>query len=218
MSSYEEKVRDYDGDLYESIKDHVKEIPDARPMETVKKMKKVSVEGEETHEPQDHWRMVYEELVALSLNSYHRNFFNTIMHNDLEKFSLYFVDDILLSEIPQSYPALVWLLHKISPEECTWAYYISQGLYLLDIPMKEEYISYIRSFGTVHEIREIHGDCISLSDLGKFILGGDTALPFLGHLYWFHEICMDQYLRFSPSINTLIIKQDNMELAKAFFP
>lgn len=69
------------------------------PLETVKKMKKVIVEGKETMEPQDNWRMVYEEVLALSSSVKHRDFLNTIINNDLKRFALYFVDDSLLHTV-----------------------------------------------------------------------------------------------------------------------
>lgn len=56
---YESLVRDNDPNLWLTIRDLVSDLPDERPEKTVKKMKT---------ERQDKWRMVYEELVALSRN------------------------------------------------------------------------------------------------------------------------------------------------------
>lgn len=220
MSSYEERIQENDEDLYAAIKDYVKEIPDLRPLETVNLMKKTLVGGKETIEPQNNWRMVYEEIFALtsSFSYKHRDFLNTVIHNDMKRFALYFVDDRLLHAVFQSYPALVWLLQKISPEECTWALYISQNEYLSLVPMEPECVKYIKRFETVNGIRELYPDWDLWPYIEEFLYEENVNPPFLGYLYWFHLVYKDQYSDFIAIINTLIIRNDDMVLARAFFP
>lgn len=143
--NYQEKIRQHDASLYEAIFPYIHEIPDFRPQETVKKMKGSYVEEKYIPEAQNNWRLIAEELEALGYKEEHQRLLDCITQNDVKTFRIYFLDDLLLYEFFQSYPGIIWLLRKISPEECTWALYLSQNEYLDDIPMKQEYV-FISSF------------------------------------------------------------------------
>lgn len=64
--SYEELIQQENSDIYSLIKPFISLLPDFRPIETVERMKKVEDNGKEVIEPQDNWRLLYDEITVLT--------------------------------------------------------------------------------------------------------------------------------------------------------
>lgn len=213
---YEERVASHDPSLYERIGPYVLFIPDFRPQETLQQMKKImNPQGEMVPEPQNTWRLIYQELADLNYNKVHEKFLNTVLANDFETFKAYFTDDILLEEISLTYPVFTFLLSKIHPSEITWAFYISQGIYLAEIPWKNHYITYITNIKVANKVYGLYGDTVTQNSLEEIIKENADIIGPMGGIYWlllYYENLYDKYYRI---INSSIIRGDRIDLAKS---
>lgn len=144
---YQKRIKKKNPSFYKAILPYIDSLPDFRPLETVKKMKKVEIDGSLQLEPQNNWRIVCEELEAISCNPLHFSLLRTILDDEM----VYIDESDFIEEFVISYSSLVWLLLKISPSRTMYPLCISQNVYLEEI-MKDnrwkEYIYAIRSMET----------------------------------------------------------------------
>lgn len=118
-STWEERICSHDLAFYKSIRSIVPQIPDFRPKETLKKMALLNEEGNPIIEPQRNWRLVAEELEALSRQTSEgeedRQIFDALNNGD-EKRLAPFMKPFILERFTLTYPALVYICFKISSE------------------------------------------------------------------------------------------------------
>lgn len=151
---YEEKIREINVDLCAFILNHIDmdKMPDFRPQETIRHMKK---------EPQNNWRLLYEELQAINENKEHLEILSYINEGNVNRILLYADDKETVEEFVFCYPALTWLLLKISTDDSMVALLLPHGIFLSYIEMKKEYIGYLRSLKITRELYQKHptGGC-----------------------------------------------------------
>lgn len=142
---------------------------------------------------------------------------NSILHEKREDFLSYFSDKNLLKEFLYTYPAFSWLLRFLAPNECTWGFYIFHGIYLKDIPMKEEYIHYIADEETAQKLYSSYGHLGNASFLKKAVEKYYNARPIclVGALYWLNMYSEGLLFQKNPYI---IIRADNISLARLLLP
>ena len=170
------KIREYDPDFYESIKPFVSSMPDFRPSKTMAQM---------IQEPQNNWRLILHELEALGYDEEAGKLLDIINRGDRKTVEEYirFRKD-LIEDFVFSFPAITWLLMKTGDEDVIYPLLISVGMYLEEIPMKREYISFIKD----EEIaRIIFSSYSSLLPPGLAWPKEIIADRFPdGYLYWFY--------------------------------
>ena len=144
-TDYEKMIEENDPDLYSIIRPYVPLLPDIRPSETMKKMKK---------EEQNNWRIIYEELSALGNYPEHVEVIDAINSGDTKKVDPLYTDERreLIEEVIFSYPGLIWLMLHVSPEKTILPIIVSQGrdlpdyffFYLEKIPVNSFSVNYLR--------------------------------------------------------------------------
>lgn len=217
MENYEEYIKLNNKELYEAIHDHIDLMPDFRPLDTVKRMKHIEINGNLVLEPQNNWRKLYDELCALNYNKYATEIINSIMNNELSSVIKELHYDSM-NDMIFSYPALIWSLRYISSEESTWALYLSRGIYLEDIPMKREYVGYIQDFETAEKINSLYPNLFFLSYFSERISKYKTEHKnnLIGFVYWFGSFYYDKYIYYFEEINNLIFQCNDIDLLKKF--
>lgn len=123
MDNFEDLVKEHDENLYDAIKSYVNLMPDFRSQKTQERFKK---------EPQNHWRLIYNELYALSYDrEEYQILVNMVNNNEAKKISQYIHRyPEIVSDFVFSYPALVWLMTRVSEREAIIPIIVSQGFYL----------------------------------------------------------------------------------------
>ena len=149
-SEWEKDIYQYDYSFYEAILPYVKDMPDFRPKEVIERMKERPDLWIE--EKQNNWRLIVEELDAVTANKENFSLLEAINSGDINQIKNYSDEKDLLAEFFLSYPALTWLMMHVAPEETIIPLLISQGLYLEEIEMKEEYIPFISDEKTAEEL------------------------------------------------------------------
>lgn len=155
MDPYEKLIEEHDFIFYQSIKEYVPLMPDFRPQETIRMMRGTYVDKEFIPEPQDHWRLLYNELLALNEEEPYQILVDAINSGEELQIQPFIDRENFLSDFVFSYPAvtlkgdnalrLTWLMLKVSPENTIIPILILAEKYLDEISMKREYIKYIRS-------------------------------------------------------------------------
>ena len=142
-SFYKNLVKEHDPSLYLVIEPYVPSMPDFRPRETLAKMKK---------EEQGNWRLIYEELTALAFDETSQEIMEALNEEDLDK-----IEDFIFNRIESvkifsfSYPALIWLLHKVGNKRIIDPLLVASGLYLKDV-FKPSLRKYVRDEETAQKI------------------------------------------------------------------
>lgn len=139
-----ERIKRHDKEFYLTIRKLVKLIPDMRPQETLKHMKQITNEkGELVPESQNNWQMIADELDALGFDEESQSLFDAINDGEIESIKPYFSKKDEVKRALLTYPGLMWLMTKISPEETVYPLYIAHEIYLKEIELKYNYIRYI---------------------------------------------------------------------------
>lgn len=144
---YEKIIKDYDSHLYEAIVNIIPLLPDDRPLETVSQMKGiVDSSGTKTIEPQNPWRILVEEISALSLYPFEIELLNSINDEDKNALEKYMKDQ---SSIPalsfNKYPLLTFLLSRMMNLNDLFLSYERTDLVNLENPLTREDVQYVRS-------------------------------------------------------------------------
>lgn len=171
-----EEIRRSNPNLYEAILPYIDQIPDFRPSRTANQMKKVECAI------QYNWEMVYHELTALTYNESHMNLMNALNRGDISILILSYTrctDSLAIFSF--SYPALIWLMTKISPKETLYPFLVACGEYLHLVPMERKYVKYIQLLKTARWIRKHYPSLISKEEI-NLIMNDRHIEPF--HLYW----------------------------------
>lgn len=201
---WEEKIKEHDPDFYEAIKPHVNTMPDFRPHDTLKNFKV---------EPQNNWRLIYQELESIGMNNEHMDLLSVINQGKEKELKRYVYNDRLISEFFFSYPALTWLMLKVSSRDVIVPLLITQGLYLNDIPFNEEYIEYIRDLKTAKQLRLLYSDIINDENVAN-----ENPLT-SGHFYWLFAHPYNKLFNIVPDINEAmenIATNRNIEIMRIF--
>lgn len=147
---YQDYIKEENPSFYERILPHIDSLPDFRPLETVKKMKKVEIDGSLRLEPQNNWRIVYEEFSALSTNPFHFSILEDILNREMID-----IENESVKEFAIYYPSLTWLMVRIASPKSIYPLCLSQSIYLDEVIKKEtwkKYIGYIRSIETAKKL------------------------------------------------------------------
>ena len=180
MDPYEELIAEHDSVLYNNIKEYVPLMPDFRPQETIRMMRGTYIDEEFLPEPQDHWRLLYNELLALSEEESYQALVDAINSGEEEQIQPFLNKERFLSDFMFSYPALTWLMMKVSPEKTIIPILLRTGKYLDEIPIKRDYIKYIVD----EEIVKI------LIEEWPFLLRQEDSdlIGYLGEIYWYKTL------------------------------
>lgn len=201
--NYAEEIRKHDTSFYEAIAPSIHKMPVFRPSNTLKQMRQ---------ESQNNWRLLYEEMDAITYNEKHMALLTSInnKNKDIEVSSMVDVLTIMKSlstlrlklrkwrrayqeesytreEIEGfffSYPALSWCLLHIIASETMAGSLIYHGLFLSEIPMKKEYVSFIRSLHVAKELYALYPHLINLDDDEYRKL--PNTIESLGYIYWIY--------------------------------
>lgn len=191
----EDIIANSDPKLYQAIRSYVPDMPDFRPIETIEGMAIRDEEGNVIIELQDNWGEIVHELDALSYDEQGQIFVDAINSGDVEEVLPYINRIEWIDQFIFSYPALIWLMLKTSPEETIFPILISQGMYLDDIHINNEYIWAIRnketalifidrlklSFGDIYH--QLNKDCSNIGWVYLFI--GHPRFP--SEKYYVHN-------------------------------
>lgn len=169
---YQKEIYKNDADFYALVLKNISEMPDFRPQETLKQMKK---------EPQNNWRLLYEELQAINHNEEHLNILHVINEGKKTNLLLYADDKEIIEEFVFCYPGLTWILLI---DDCMIALLLPHGIFLSYIEMKKEYIGFLRSFDVVKTLYSQSPSLITLEDLTEEILHGQDSYLTTGYLLW----------------------------------
>lgn len=174
--NYADLIQRHDHSFYEAILPYINEIPDMRPQETLKRMKQ---------EPQNTWRGIYEELVAIGYRYDDQKLLEVINDGDLDAFLPFLDDKDFLREFAFSYPYLLWLMSKISPLTTVQPLIVALGpiddIDLLSTIQEEDIpklIPYIRSKETARILYEKNPSALSPFDDFHFLVES------IGGIYW----------------------------------
>lgn len=189
MDEHEKKIYEHDSSLYKEIKPHVNLIPDLRPQETIRRMKGEYVHGEFIPEPQNNWKMIYDELVALGYREEYEEILQTINSGNVDLILPYIENREIIREFFITYPALTWLMYHVSSKETIKPLFISQGcdlpehlFDLLDLDtITFSDIQYIRDEETASYLYERNPTMpnVELSNFPQFIRENKK-----GYVYW----------------------------------
>lgn len=182
--NYQKVIEQHNSKLYEAIQGTIHEMPDFRSSETVNKMKKVKNNGKWMTESQNNWRVLADELDAISYREDHMavlNAFNKDQPIDINNYDC-------LREFVISYPGLLWVLWTIS--DAPLPLLISQWKNLPEalssllekVTMKTEYIAYIRDLEIVDRFHNI-SSLVDESILDKLIKE-EKSSDLIGWAYW----------------------------------
>lgn len=129
-----ERIRRHDKEFYMAIRKWVKIMPDFRPQEALKRFK---------DEPQNNWQLIADELDALGVDEESQELMDAINSGEIERVRPFFPQKEKMERILLTYPGLMWLMTKISPEDTVFPLYITHGIYLEEIELKYSHITYI---------------------------------------------------------------------------
>lgn len=216
---YEERIRKHDETLHNMIKPYITLLPDFRPLETIQKMKGTCNSlGDFIPEPQYNWKLVYEELSALGYREDHHEFFHILLNNEVKEFQKHLSKEGFIKEFLYTYPVFTYLLRYISPEECTWGFYIFNSVYLDAIPMRKEYIFYLTNVTTAQYFYANNRYIISYSYreryfyLRKIIRSHDKSK---GYLYWLYVSDKNEFIyELKREISRDVVLSNDITLAK----
>lgn len=127
--NYEKEIASYHPSFYKNILNVIPSMPDFRPLSTIEKMKRVCTkEGEWVPEPQNSWRLLYEEFEAMSHCKEDAMVFQAIYMGDLLP-----LDEIMESyesykEFAYTYPGLLWSLTRVGSDIAVHRFMMGVGL------------------------------------------------------------------------------------------
>lgn len=200
-SSAEEEIQEHDPDFYRTILPHMNEMPDMRPKKALEKFK---------IEEQNNWAVLLNELKAINLNEDHKALLNAINSEDRKQIDR-FIGSESSEEFVFSYPALTWIMLKISPSSTTVPFLISQGLYLEEIPITYDDIYYIRDLKTAKIIHKLYPNLLSAKEANDLIIKKKNPS---GYLYWL--LVLEEKIKRID--DDKLAKTENLELIQLLYP
>lgn len=182
-SIYQKRIEEHDPVFYEAILLHIDNMPDLRPLDTVRRMKHVKIDGSLCMEPSNKWRILCEELEAISANGEHFSILE-----ELNEGIIHIDDRETLGELFSFYPGLMWLLVKILPFDVSCPLCFSQGIYLEEMVKEGEWIKHIgsiRSLKTAKTLKEkVPKGSVDINQILNTPLEKDNEKNFVGWAYW----------------------------------
>lgn len=134
-----ELVKEHDPNFYEAILPYVDQMPDFRPKETLEKMAKRDGEGNLIIEPQRNWSLILHEIEAISYDKKGEAMIKAINEEDVDRIKR--LDKLysgLIGDFIFSYPALTWLMMKISPKKGIYYMALLGDFYTHELDLEEE--------------------------------------------------------------------------------
>lgn len=198
-SSYESLLLENDPELYSILQSYIHLLPDMRleAKETLSKMKP---------EEQDPWRILYEELMALSREEEEarkeRELFDAINEDNFLKINYYLDDEELLKRFFTIYPGLIFVLTKVK-ENTLLPLYVARGDISLVKKLTPKIISSIRDLETARKLSRKYSFNLKNS-LEEEIREGRTGEA-LFNLSKAIPVVVDQYLLLAIQKGNLIV-------------
>lgn len=176
-------------------------------------MKHVLVDGVIVPEPQNNWKIVYEELLALACKKEFLDIIESINNGN----PLDIENDSLMKEFSLSFPGLVWLLWKIMPKMII-PLLISQNLYINEINMKAEYIIYIRDMKTAETIATLYPSLSCAYSFVEKIEEKYETAKYVGWIYWMIASGKSFNCKELDYVERIICRRGHFELFKLILP
>jgi ankyrin repeat protein len=180
---FEKLVHQQNRDLYDAIKPYISSIPDLRPQGTVSLMKQLNGEPE----PQDTWRVLYSELVALGRTGdeaeQDRNLVDAINSENIDELLPFLHDQELLIRFPQTYPILMHVMNIVSCEETIVPFLMASRSFdiLKKEQITEESIVHLSDINIAKELQKFAPKAI---DVTKAWFMNAIKHGRVGHVIW----------------------------------
>lgn len=219
MNSFEELVRSHDSSLHTLVRLLVPFMPDFRPQETVQRMKRVTIDGRDSPEPQDNWQVLYNDLSSISHNSLHLELLEALNEEKMDTIYWFMEEDRIVKEFFFSYPALTWLLMKTNAAIIPLC--VSEGEYIEDLSGYLQDIQYIGFIRNIEVAQKIH----KISTVTRHsVLDSIESNPLhRGFFYWliadnFNFFSFDHGLPYPYQVSRAIANTYDMNLIRLIFP